>query len=169
MEHWLNNLIRLSIVSLSILSLFACKQNVKTTDNQTLVDTLGFQMERKIVEYFDDSTVQKVHYVKNNKELYEISFHRNGIKYVEGWYEDGQREGNWVSWYPNGKKWSYGFYEKGIRSGKSEAYYEDGTVRVEQGYKKGIPNGVWKFYTQQGKLELEVEYRNGEKVDEMRY
>ncbi len=168
MGHLSNNLVVLGIVAMIGIN-FSCSHNASTGSETVMVDTLGGQYERIIVDYFGDTAVKTIHYQEDSLNYLEIKYHSNGEKYIEGWIKDGQREGEWFSWYPNGVLWSYGAYIEGKRNGYSEAYYENGTIRIKQQYYEGVPDGTWFFYSDNGDAILEVVYDKGEKLSETRY
>jgi len=168
MGHLLNNILIIGIFAVVIINT-SCSQKASSGSETTLVDTLGGQYERVIIDYYGDTAVKTMQYQQDSLNFLEIKYHANGEKYIEGWVADGQRTGEWFSWYPNGVLWSYGEYVDGKRNGYSEAYYENGTIRIKQQFYKGVPDGKWIFYSETEVPILEITYDKGEKLTETRY
>ncbi|NOR86231.1 MAG: hypothetical protein GQ527_01340, partial [Bacteroidales bacterium] len=73
--------------------------------------------EIQIVEeiYQDGSSKKIVDYLVQGSDtlvLHELSFHKDGSKLMEGYFENNQREGEWLSWFPDGSIWSKGYFSK---------------------------------------------------------
>ncbi|MDA3911671.1 MAG: hypothetical protein PF448_09975 [Bacteroidales bacterium] len=168
MGHLSSSLIVLGIVFFLGINT-SCSHNASSGSEAIIVDTLGGQYERVILDYFGDTAVKTMQYQQDSLNYLEIKYHATGEKYIEGWVAEGQRTGEWFSWYPNGVLWSYGEYIDGKRNGYSEAYYENGTIRIEQHYFEGVPDKKWMFYSEAGEPILEIVYDKGEKVSETRY
>jgi antitoxin component YwqK of YwqJK toxin-antitoxin module len=168
MGHLSNSLFVLGIAVILGMNI-SCSPNASNGVEPVIVDTLGGQYERVILDYHGDTAVKTLQYRQDSLNYFELKYHTNGEKYMEGWVEDGQRTGEWFSWYPNGVLWSYGEYVDGKRNGYSEAYYENGTIRIEQHYYEGVPDKKWIFYTETSEPVLEIVYDQGEKISETRY
>ena len=168
MGNWLNK----SVIVLMIAGLFfqSCNNKpVNSTGQSVMVDTLGGKYERIVYDYYGDTAIKTIRYLKDKENYFEVVLHQTGEKYMEGWVRKGERDGEWYSWYPNGVVWSFGTYKNGKRQGESEAYYENGSIRIRQKYENGAPDGKWEFFYPNGKIQMEVVYDKGEKLSETRY
>ena len=54
------------------------------------------------------------------------SFHSNGSKKEEGFYNENKKDGKWITWYGNGYKMSEEIYKDGLRISK-KSWNEDGS------------------------------------------
>lgn len=82
--------------------------------------------------------------------LHEIQYHDDGSLLLEGVYQDGLREGEWVSWYPDGTIWSKGYFSKGERTGKSWVYHPNGKLYMKGSYQEGKKIETWLVYDEDG-------------------
>lgn len=82
--------------------------------------------------------------------LHEVQYHDDGSILLEGVYQDGLREGEWVSWYPDGTIWSKGYFSNGKRTGKSWVYHPSGKMYMKGSYEEGEKIGIWLVYDEEG-------------------
>jgi len=84
--------------------------------------------------------------------VYEVQYHKDGSKLLEGHYVDGLRDGEWISWYPDGSVWSKGFFAEGKRNGKSWVYHPNGKMYMEGSYEQGKKTGLWLVFDEEGNV-----------------
>ncbi len=111
--------------------------------------------EIQVVEKIHEDGTAKVvfdYMLKGNDSiaLHEVQYHDDGSLYLEGIYEDGLREGEWLSWYPDGTIWSKGYFSKGERTGKSWVYHPSGKLYMKGSYENGKKIGTWLVYDEEG-------------------
>lgn len=90
--------------------------------------------------------------------LHEVQYHNDGSILLEGDYQNGLREGEWISWYPDGTVWSKGYFRKGKRSGKSWAYHPNGKLYMKGSYEEGKKIGPWLVYDEEGNVIANKEF-----------
>jgi antitoxin component YwqK of YwqJK toxin-antitoxin module len=116
----------------------------------------GGSYTQEIVEEHPDGSTKTIQYYKENdegKSIYKLEeFHDNGVKRVEGFFENDERHGRWNSWFPNGKLWSTAHYREGALHGKQTVYHPSGEKYYEGTFEKGIRTGEWKFWDERGQL-----------------
>jgi antitoxin component YwqK of YwqJK toxin-antitoxin module len=122
----------------------------------------GGSYSQEITEKHADGSTRTILYYKEvdgGKQLYKIEeFYEDGVKRVEGYYRNDERDGRWNSWHDNGKIWSVAHYKEGKLHGKQTVYYPSGQKFYEGRFENGLRNGVWKFWNEQGVLENEKTY-----------
>jgi antitoxin component YwqK of YwqJK toxin-antitoxin module len=64
-------------------------------------------------------------------------YYKNGNKFWEDEYQNGQLHGKCIGWYENGNKWWEQEYQNGQLHGKYIAWYENGNKRWEREWQKG--------------------------------
>lgn len=129
----------------------------------TLICTgCGGSYSQEITEKHADGSTRTIQYYKERdgqKQLYKLEeFYDDGVKRVEGYYRNDQRDGRWNSWHDNGKIWSVARYKEGQLHGKQTVYYPNGKKFYEGRFENGIRKGVWKFWNEDGALESEKTY-----------
>lgn len=55
-----------------------------------------------------------------------LSYHSNGRKKEEGFYNEDKKDGKWINWYGNGYKMSEEIYKDGLKISK-KSWNEDGS------------------------------------------
>lgn len=117
---------------------------------------------QEVVNTYEDGKPKTIKVFKEingkNEWTGEISFHRNGVKSMEGAIVNGLREGEWISWYDNGSVWSKGSFKNGTREGHGTVYFKDGRIQIDGYYAHGERTGLWKSYDEEGKLISETDY-----------
>jgi hypothetical protein len=89
------------------------------------------------------------------------SFHRNGRKFWEGVYRDGEREGEFTTWSREGIRTGLASYEHGQLHGLYTQWADDGRKMREETYAKGKLNGAARWWDTDGKLLVTGTYRDG--------
>lgn len=89
----------------------------------------------------------------------------------EGYYKNGQREGNWVIFYPyhafygDDPTTKHVFleisYKDGKANGKFIQYYKSGTLEKTGFFKNGLEDGKWVYYAPYGEKIMEGFMKNG--------
>jgi len=115
-------------------------------------------------------------------------FYQNGQIEVDGQYEDGEREGEWIwffedgtlkarcsysdnvgtftSFYPNGNKLRQGRMEDLTREGVWVEWFESGNKRMEGQFVGGEQHGLWRYWADDGRPEAQMTalWEHGERV-----
>lgn len=116
----------------------------------------------EIKETWPNGTTRVIEYYKEKdgqKELYKMEeFYENGIKRIEGYYRDGQKDGRWSSYFPEGGVWSVVGYKNGEMHGKQTVYHPNGQKYYEGSFDNGIRKGTWSFWNEAGALVNTREY-----------
>lgn len=120
--------------------------------------------DKVVEETFDDGEPKLVRYYEENGEdkslTKEITYYPNGSIRYTGEYNDNKKDGHWEYYYKDGTKWSEGYFKEGERDGKAITYHENGQIYYEGQYTDGIRSGTWRFYDNDGKLIKEVDYED---------
>ncbi len=91
-----------------------------------------------------------------------LEFYRDGQKFSEGTFKDGQHSGEWTYWHPNGQICKSINFVDGLPDGKWEVFRSDGTRTSLREYAKGKRSGQWITYFDNGeKPRIEVSYADG--------
>jgi len=114
-----------------------CKININFNDEDDFNDERG---------YFDGKVT---------------SWHENGQKSKEGFYESGLQEGQWTEWHENGQKITEDFYQADYKYGKSTTWYSDGQKWEEINYKKHAFHGKYILWHENGQKAKESNYKEG--------
>jgi len=114
-------------------------------------------VELQVVEdYYKDGSPKMVmdYLVKGGDSIpvYEIQYHDDGSKLLEGNYVNGLREGEWTSWFPDGKVWSKGYFSAGKRTGKSWVYHPNNKIYMKGSYEEGKKVGLWLVFDEEGNV-----------------
>ncbi|UYZ82800.1 hypothetical protein MTZ49_09260 [Entomomonas sp. E2T0] len=96
--------------------------------------------EGKVVVWFKDGLKKEQSEYKNGQIQSIIKWHRNGQRGLEGYYQQGERNGVWTGWYQNGNKHWQGSFERGKRQ------------------------GLWTLWSIKGNKEREMQFQQGEKI-----
>lgn len=91
--------------------------------------------------------------------VHEVQYHDDGSRLLEGNYENGLREGEWLSWYPDGSIWSKGYFSKGERDGKSWVYHPNGKMYMKGSYQHGKKIGLWLVFDEEGNVVGQNEFK----------
>jgi antitoxin component YwqK of YwqJK toxin-antitoxin module len=89
---------------------------------------------------------------------------KNGNKWWEREYQNGQFHGKSFGWYENGSKRWEEEYRNGQPHGKWIDWYENGNKEWECEYQNGQPHGKWIDWYENGNKEWEREYQNGQLI-----
>jgi antitoxin component YwqK of YwqJK toxin-antitoxin module len=91
----------------------------------------------------------------------EIQYYSNGKIKVEGEYEEGKKNGQWIFYYESGIIWSQGFFKQGLSTGKTKVFHENGQLFYEGEYVEGKKQGNWSFYNEEGEPFNNVKFVDG--------
>lgn len=134
-------MLRISMVLLVSLTIFACSRNEKTEEQTT-------EKQEKI-----ESLVE----IKNG--IYtEYYPGRKQIKFQGEQDNMGNRHGKWTFYSERGLELSSTHYEHGKKHGASFAKYPNGTLHYMGEYENDKEVGVWKMYDEKGNLVTEKDY-----------
>lgn len=93
------------------------------------------------MEYSSTGQLELVARYKNNQLNGKFIRVKNTRLLEEGFYIDGQIDGNYKKFYPN-----------------------KDVLQQENGYKVGVLHGTTKYYNEEGQVVMEYEYKDGEKI-----
>lgn len=69
-----------------------------------------------------------------------------------GFIKKGQREGLWLTWHPNGSKATETYWQMDLMDGSFQTWYENGKTEIIGQTKDGEVDGEWKRYYANGQL-----------------
>lgn len=119
------------------------------------------KLTTKVVSSYENGQPQVVRYCdKNEVEVKEAHYYKDGALLMEGPIKNGVREGAWTGYFPDGKVQSTGFFEHGKRTGASKVYWSSGNLYMEGDYREGKRVGKWKYYDEQGYFDQEIDFGN---------
>jgi antitoxin component YwqK of YwqJK toxin-antitoxin module len=90
-------------------------------------------------------------------------YYKNGNKWWEREYQNGQFHGKSFGWYENGNKLWEREYQNGQFHGKSFGCYKNGNKYWEREHQNGQKHGKWIKWCENGNKEWEREHQNGQK------
>ena len=93
-----------------------------------------------------------------------VDHHENGVKSVEGRFENGIQQGAWTYFHENGSKFRTGQYVDGRADGQWTYWREDGSKWSEQTYVNGQLNGLETRWHVNGQKESETTWEGGRTV-----
>jgi hypothetical protein len=79
------------------------------------------------------------------------------------------QDGKVVTRWPDGSPKIEGYFLDGQLQGDYRAYYPDGDLRVQGQYQDGVKTGIWYFYRRNGNKKKLGQYRNGRKYGTWKY
>ncbi|GHB31576.1 toxin-antitoxin system YwqK family antitoxin [Mongoliitalea lutea] len=85
---------------------------------------------------------------------------------LEGQYQNGKREGQWVSFYDTGELLSREIYKDGRRDGPYREFFPQGDIMVEVDYRNGEPHGPYTRFAGARLVAEKGTYDNGKKIGE---
>ena len=130
----------------SLVFLISC-----STEPEKVIETTYDDGDPKLVRFYEQEESEKV-LVK------EMTYYPNdNLRYV-GEYKDKKRHGHWIYYYRNGKKWSEGFFLNGERNGEAKTCHENGQLYIQGEYTDGKRTGTWKFWDKNGEMMKEINY-----------
>ncbi len=121
----------------------------------------GSEYFKEVEETFENGDPKLVKYYNNeSKEVLvkEISYYDDGSKYIEGAYQNNERNGTWTAYFRNGNVWSQAEYVDGEEHGLKRVYFENGQIYYEGHKINNQRTGTWKFWDIEGNLTKEVNY-----------
>jgi len=93
-----------------------------------------------------------------------VDNHDNGVKSVEGRFENGVQQGEWTFYHENGIKFRTGQYVDGRADGQWTIWREDGSKWSEQTYVNGQLNGLETRWHPNGQKESETTWEGGRTI-----
>jgi len=112
--------------------------------------------------------------INKKREGFWISWYENGqlnatnsrvaIKYFEGNYKDGEKEGHFIFYYDeNGKKSLEGNYKNGKEEGFLITWNRNGQKIIDNNYKNGNLDGLYIYWNKNGQKINEGIFKNGKR------
>jgi len=136
--------------------IYACESK---TQKNTRIDPDDTVRGRVVEEMYPDSTPRKISIYEvdaqgkpTNQLKREVHYYKDKQKYIEGNFNQNQRNGLWHSYFKDGKVQSKMYYVNGVPHGERVVYRENGNKYFEGQYEQGVCSGVWNFYAEDGSL-----------------
>lgn len=130
-----------------------------STQKSTRIDPDDTVKGRIVEQMYADSTPRKISIYEvdaqgkpTNQLKREVYYYKDKQKYIEGNFNQNQRNGLWQAYFKDGKVQSKMYYIDGVAHGEKVVYRENGNKYYEGQYEQGICSGVWNFYTEDGTL-----------------
>ena len=109
-------------------------------------------------------------YINGNKNGNWNGFYVDSTKAFSGDYKDDLKVGLWNGWSKKGSLIYKGEYIEGKKNNKWVYYYENGQVSDSGEYKNDLMKGNWKYYFENGSLMKEGAYNsNGQEISKWSY
>ena len=96
--------------------------------------------------------VDEGYYVNGEMDGNWTSWHPNGRKAGEGSWMHGKQQGQQLAWHENGTKAEETYFETGLQEGRFVRWYDNGNIQIRGQYLHGKPDGVWTFYEEDGRI-----------------
>ena len=91
------------------------------------------------------------------------AYHKDGGIYLDGYYDNGERDGKWPSWYPSGELRGTGQFESGKKAGTWSHYHENGQKKAEYRFVDGLKEGTFTVWDKDGNVTEQGEYVRDQK------
>lgn len=85
----------------------------------------------------------------------------NGKVVIQGQFNNGIKNGQWITWSKNGNVIRKFTYNNGVIDGKIELYYSSGAKKVVGEFINGRQDGNWTYYNKTGKIIKIGSFMNG--------
>ena len=110
--------------------------------------------------WLDDGTSEVI----NGDGRYVDYYNNTDVKYSEGLYKNGFKEGYWSIYYelPNTLQQDVN-YSKGLLNGECNYYFTDGTLSVVGTFMNDLKQGEWTWYHENGMINCIVNFQDGKK------
>ncbi len=92
------------------------------------------------------------------------TFYRNGKPKYSGYYDRGQKHGQWVYYWSNGKTRQIGHFVNDVKNGLWKRFHRNQKLWAEENYTNGIPHGKHVEYFDDGEIRVVAHY-NMNKLD----
>lgn len=98
-----------------------------------------------------------------------VDRHDNGVKSVEGRFENGIQQGAWTYYHENGSRFRTGQYVDGRADGQWTFWREDGSKWSEQTYVNGQLNGLEMRWHPNGQKKSETTWEGGRTIAKLEW
>ena len=136
-------------ISIFVLPFLICSCNQKKTQVDIVEEVYSDNTPKKVSTYEVDEQGKPTNRLKKEIHYYEG---KGKKKYIEGNFNQNQRNGLWQAYFENGKVQSKWYYVNGVPHGERVVYRENGNKYFEGQYEQGVCIGVWNFYAADGTL-----------------
>ena len=96
---------------------------------------------------------------------YELTWHGDGPKKIEGTFKNGKPDGLWVFYYSNGQLEAKSHYKDGKIDGSHVMWHPNGQRWSERNWKNGVKDGPWMYWHENGQKESEKNFKTGKLVE----
>ena len=96
---------------------------------------------------------------------YELTWHGDGPKKIEGTFKNGKPDGLWVFYYSNGQLEAKSHYKDGKIDGSHVMWHPNGQRWSERNWKNGVKDGAWMYWHENGQKESEKNFKTGKLVE----
>lgn len=106
----------------------------------------------------DRSFVQQIFHLEKRQRTHRMTFADRDFRVLDGPYTE---------WYDNGQLWVEGFYQQGQRQGVWKYYsFDDKVVEYSGSYHADQREGAWHYFDTLGRVKTVQSYRNGKRDGE---
>jgi antitoxin component YwqK of YwqJK toxin-antitoxin module len=172
------------IVFLLCISLFSCKQEIGTSQNNeeelVVENVTKFKDELELNQlegtwYYKNSPyngyslvlhengqlAEKVGFIDGKRQGVAQRYSSSGVLRVEYNFKDNRLEGSYKSWWENGQLAQDAIYVNGNMHGVEKKWYPDGQLAKERNLVNGQEQGLQKAWLKNGTLYVNYEAKNG--------
>ena len=93
------------------------------------------------------------------------AWHENGLRWEEGLFDKGFKNGKWCRWHSNGQKEVESFFDHGVLDHEFIGWHENGQRQERGVYKHGIREGLWVQWHPNGQKRNEILFHDGKPDD----
>lgn len=101
----------------------------------------------------------------NGKLVRFSAWHENGMKWEEGGFDKGFKNGPWYRWHQNGQKELESFYDHGVLDRDFTAWHDNGQKQERGTYDHGVREGMWITWYPSGQKRNEILFQHGKPED----
>ncbi|MDA0302890.1 MAG: hypothetical protein O3B45_00910 [Bacteroidetes bacterium] len=111
------------------------------------------QPEQVVTAAWPDGTAKREVTLAEGDSTAVRTFYPTGALEKIGFYESGEKTGDWNAWYAHGTPWSEHHYVHGIQVGSYRTWHPNGAPFITGSYNdQGTPDGTWTFQDDEGNL-----------------
>ena len=93
------------------------------------------------------------------------AWHESGLKWEQGSFDNGFKNGPWHRWHSNGQKEIESFYDHGVLDRNFTVWHDNGQKQELGAYKHGVREGLWVKWHANGQKQNEILFHDGQPDD----
>jgi antitoxin component YwqK of YwqJK toxin-antitoxin module len=101
----------------------------------------------------------------DGKPISFSAWHENGMKWEEGGFDRGFKNGTWIRWYSNGQKEFEATYDHGVLDREYTLWHDNGQKQEHGVYKHGVREGMWVTWHPNGQRRTEILFHDDKPDD----